>query len=44
MRCPEFGDFMMNGKGEVGFRRKNVGLEVGEVDCPLVCLDGTGPI
>jgi len=24
---------MMNGKGEVGFRRKNVGLDTGEVGC-----------
>jgi len=31
VRCPEFGDSLMNGKGEVGFRRKNVGLDSGEV-------------
>jgi len=31
--CPEFGNFMMNGTGEVRFRRKNVGLDAGEVGC-----------
>jgi len=33
VRCPEFGDFMMNEKSEVGFRKKNVGLDAGEVGC-----------
>jgi len=33
VRCPEFGDFMMNRKGKVGFRRKHVGLDAGEVGC-----------
>ena len=33
MRCPEFVDFMMNGKGEIGLRKKNVGLDAGVVGC-----------